>query len=150
MTESRIEFSIGTISFSGQGTEDWLSKELEKLLVELPKLLEVVPPPSITSSEKQNETAPPPFTASLASYIKDKGGDKNQTQRFLATADWLRLKGNPVLTTSTVSKALADNQQKKLSNPSQCLNDNVSKGYCEKNGDGFFITPDGLAALGHK
>ena len=78
-----------------------------------------------------------------------QGGESKQVNRFLSTADWLRRRGNENLTTAAVTKALRDQKQKRLTNPSDCLNNNVSKGYCEKGGGGFFITPDGLTKLGH-
>ena len=69
-------------------------------------------------------------------------------RRFLTTADWLRQRGETDLTTKKVSKALSDNRQKKLTNPSGCLNQNVAKGHCEKSDGGFYITPEGLKDLG--
>jgi len=51
------------------------------------------------------------------------------------------------LTTGDVSKALKDSNQSRLGNPSQCLNDNVSKGYCEKDGKQFFVTQEGKVSL---
>jgi len=89
-----------------------------------------------------------PFNGSLASYLKAKGGESKQVERFLTTAGWLYRRGTRELTTSSVAKALAENHQKKLSNPADCLNQNCSKGYCEKQKDHFFITPDGWKALG--
>ncbi len=89
------------------------------------------------------------FTKSLASYIREKGADGNQTQRFLVTADWLRRRGQ-ALSSGAVAKALTDNQQSRVSNPADCLNKNVGKGFCEKTKDGsFFITPEGLKELGY-
>ncbi len=88
------------------------------------------------------------FTVSLAAHIRSKGKETNQVHRFLVTADWLRRRGSGVLSTASVSKALSDNHQSKLTNPAECLNKNVSKGFCEKNKDGFFITPEGLKELG--
>ena len=84
---------------------------------------------------------------SLASYIRDKQADKNQTRRFLVTASWLSGRSSEPLTTTAVAKALLDNHQKRLGNPADCLNKNVSRGFCEKTKDGFFITPEGLEAL---
>jgi len=89
------------------------------------------------------------FTTTLASYIRDKKGDSNQVDRFLITADWLRRRGTAKLTTAAVSKALKDYQQKRLANPAECLNRNVSKGYCEKADGGLYITPEGLKHLGY-
>jgi hypothetical protein len=86
----------------------------------------------------------------LASFIKAAKGETKQVQRFLATAGWLFRRGETKLTTSAVSSALSENHQKRLGNPADCLNQNVSKGYCEKQGDGFFITPEGWRALGQE
>jgi hypothetical protein len=85
---------------------------------------------------------------SLASQIKAKKADKSQVMRFLATAQWLASRSDAPLTATAVAKALGDHNQKRLSNPADCLNQNVGKGFCEKRKDGsFFITPEGLEAL---
>jgi hypothetical protein len=90
----------------------------------------------------------PAKNGSLAAHIKAKKGEKNQITRFLATASWLSSRGDDPLTATAISKALSDHHQKKLANPADCLNKNVSKGHCEKRKDGsFFITPEGLEAL---
>jgi len=88
------------------------------------------------------------FEVSLASHIRAKGADGSQMQRFLVTADWLRRRGQS-LSASAIAKALTENQQSRLANPSDCLNKNVAKGFCEKTKDGFFITPEGLRELGY-
>jgi hypothetical protein len=150
MAEGKIEFSLGALSFSGEGELEWLASQLDKVLEAAPSLQKIVPAP-------QPAAPPSPpgsgtgggFTDTLASYVKAKGADSNQVKRFLATADWLRRRGTPTLTTAAVSKALSDHHQKKLSNPADCLNKNVAKGHCEKKGEGFFITPDGLTELGN-
>jgi hypothetical protein len=88
---------------------------------------------------------------SLAAYIKSNKGGTTQTIRFLATAYWLSGRGSDALTTKAVAKALSDNHQKRLANPADCLNKNVSKGLCEKRPDGsFFVTPEGLQSLGEE
>jgi len=84
---------------------------------------------------------------SLASFIKERKSENNQTRRFLTTARWLQLRGTEEPTSSDVAKALRDNHQVRLSNPADCLNKNVSRGFCEKTSNGFFITPEGLTAL---
>ena len=85
---------------------------------------------------------------SLAAFIKAKKGEKNQITRFLATASWLSGRSADPITASAVAKALSDNHQKRLANPADALNKNVSKGHAEKRKDGsFFITPEGLEAL---
>jgi hypothetical protein len=127
------------------------SQQLQHVLSQVPELIKIpeVLAPEASAEEGKGEPAATKPVGSLASHIKAKGGDTNQLQRFMATADWLRLKGETALKTGLISKALAENHQKKLSNPADCLNKSVSKGHCEKNGDGFFITPEGLKTLGH-
>jgi hypothetical protein len=150
MPEANVQFELGSLKFSADGSEAWIAKQLEFVISKLPELSKVaavapIPPQSGT----QSPAKPTVTVGSLASHIKEKGGDSNQVQRFLATADWLRLKGEKNLKTALVSKALQDNHQKKLSNPADSLNLNVAKGLCEKAADGFFITPEGLKALGY-
>jgi len=101
------------------------------------------------------KTAPVPegsadkLNGSLSSLLKATGGDNNQMRRFLATAVWLRRRGHDGdLTSSIVAKTLQENHQKKLANPADCLNKNVSKGYCEKTKSGFFVTEEGKTSLG--
>lgn len=151
MTEGKVEFSGGGLSFSGQGEQEWLSKQLDKILAAAPELQKLealpIPTPGVPAGTPEAEGE---FKETLAGYIKAKGGESNQVLRFLATADWLQRRGEQKLTTAAVSKALVSNHQKKLGNPADCLNKNVAKGHCEKYGDGFFITSDGLKELGHK
>jgi hypothetical protein len=151
MAEASIQFELGAIKFSSEGSEAWVAKQLEYVISQLPELskaAEIAPPPAHIQPNSP-ATKTPSSVGSLASHIKEKGGEGNQVQRFLATADWLRLKGEKNLKSTLVSKALQENHQKKLSNPADSLNLNVAKGYCEKTPDGFFITPEGLKALGH-
>ena len=155
MAQAKIKFSFGSLSFSGEGEEGWLTKQLDKFLEAAPQLSsfqtpdgdsDVPPKPS-----GENLSISKKFTKPLGPYIKSKGGESNQNKRFLATADWMRQRGVKKLTAIAVRVALKDNQQKKLTNPADCLNQHVSRGLCEKSKDGeFFITPEGLAELGHK
>jgi hypothetical protein len=148
MSTSNVTLSYGSVSFSAEGAEEWVSTQLDKILETATKLSQV---PTAPKGERKPslEEVGGPFTATLAGHIRAKNGEVNQVRRFLATADWLRLRKSEKLSTSAVAKALSDNHQKRLGNPSDCLNKNVSKGHCEKSGDDFFITPDGLKELGY-
>ena len=44
MADAKIEIKVGAFSFSGEGTEKWLSGELEKLLAKIPELVDVAAP----------------------------------------------------------------------------------------------------------
>ena len=153
MADAKIEIGIGRFTFSGEGSETWIAAQLAFVLDKIPAMLASpeLAEPAVEEAPDKGKGIPPKVVqvGSLASYVKSKGGDTNQNQRFLATADWLRLKGQSSLQTAMISKALQDNHQKRLSNAADCLNKNVSKGLCEKTSDGFFITPEGLKALGH-
>jgi hypothetical protein len=142
---------IGSISFMGEGSETWLAAQLKVILAEAPKIAVVTPEPPADSGQatpsKKNEGG---FTTALGTYLTEKNAATNQVKRFLATADWLRRRGTSTLTTAAVTQALKDNHQPRLSNPADCLNQNVGKGHAEKKaGKEFFITPAGLTSLGH-
>jgi hypothetical protein len=150
MNQSKLEITVGNLSFSGEGEQSWLAEQLEKVLKAAPTVATAQMTNQQSEQSTTNTTAQTQnFTTTLASYIRDKGGDSNQVDRFLITADWLRRKGVSKLTTAEVSSALKNNQQKRLANAAECLNRNVSKGYCEKVDGGFYISPDGLRKLGH-
>lgn len=155
MTTAKIEVNVGGLGFSAEGEQEWLAEQLDKILKAAPEVVGATqaaassPGGQSGSANTGSAAASGSFTETLASYIKAKKGDDNQVQRFLATADWLRRRGENPLTTRAVTSALKTNHQKKLVNPADCLNQNVAKGYCEKADGGFFITPDGLKALGH-
>lgn len=153
MTNAKIDFTFGSLTFAGEGEEVWLAKQLDKILAAAPTLSELhapSPTPETPSAAAGQNAQGGSFAVPLANHVKTKGGESNQVRRFLAAADWLRLRGSKNLTAGGVAKALSDNQQKKLGNAADCLNKNVSKGFCEKSGDGFYITPHGLKELGHQ
>lgn len=143
----KIELTIGDLRFSGEGDQDWLDQQISRLIDIVPKVQIAASIDGVSSKPEpeQNETV---STQSLASYLRAKGADTVQVQRFLATAGWLSRRGERVLTTKAVNKALQDNQQKRLSNAADCLNQNVGRGFCEKTTGGFFITPEGWRQLG--
>ena len=145
---AKIALTIGNLSFSGEGDQDWLDQQISRLI-------DIATPVQVDNSVNDVSSGPKPkrsvtvLTESLPSYLRTKGADTVQNQRFLATAAWLQHRGEKVLTTQAVSKALRDNQQKRLGNASECLNQNVGKGFCEKTTAGeFFITPEGWKHLG--
>jgi hypothetical protein len=154
MADARIEIKVGAFSFSGEGTEKWLSGELEKLLVKIPELADVTadtgngddPDKSDTKlgHSKKGKVVP------LATFLKEKSATTNQVKKFLATAVWLHDSNKQErLTSGDVKTALKTANQNKLTNPANCLNQNAAKGFCEKDGsNGFFVTDEGRESLG--
>jgi hypothetical protein len=146
LTTAKIEISIGAITFSGEGTEEWLEKQLDKLLAAAPTLA-AIHPPTDTDSGDQNGPKVAKEIGTLPSFLQKKTATRNHVRRFLATAEWLHNKGKQRLQTGDVVKALSEANQPRLSNPSECLNQNVTKGHCEKEGKTFFVTPEGKTVL---
>ena len=148
MADAKIQFSVGPVSFSGEGASEWLEKQLDKLLHAAPELIKLAPhqqreeDDDVAKSRVHDKGA----VGTLAAFIAQHKAT-SQVQRFLATAAWLHRRGNEHIQTKDVSKALQDSHQKRLSNPADCLNQNVSKGYCEKVGNKFFVTQEGRESL---
>jgi hypothetical protein len=142
MTVAKIQISVGSITFSGEGNEDWLEKQLDKLLKAAPVLVESAP-----KSKDEEAGAGGGAVGTLAAFLTKKSATTNQTKRFLATAEWVHLKGKKRLQTKDITKALSDANQKRLGNPADCLNKNVAKGHCEKEGSEFYVTPEGRDSL---
>lgn len=154
MANAKIDFTVGGISFSGEGEESWLADQLDKIIDKAPHLIQIAPALSITKEEQEAAISPPTTdeeaaiaAQTLPSFLKQKNAMSPQTRRFLATAVWLHAKGNTRLTTSDVIKATKDSNQPRFGNASDLLNKNVAEGYCEKDGKQFFVTAHGKTAL---
>lgn len=147
MTTAKVGFTIGSFTFSAEGTEKWAADQLDKVLARAEAIAQIAPSePSGGNDEHTN--GKPKKAGSLVSYIEKAGGSTNQTKRFLATAVWLHDRGSKRVTTADIAKSLRENSQKKLGNPSDCLSKNIRKGFCEKDGDQFFVTDDGRKDIG--
>ena len=156
MGDSKLEIKVGSITFSGEGTGDWLSRQLDKVPAKIPELLAVAPQENGQIGDgggnPGNGGSGPPSgktSGTLAAYLKGTGSTSNQVRKFLATAVWLHdSEGKKRLTTKEVSSALNSHSQGKFTNPADCLNQNVGKGHCVKDGKTFYVVPDGRASLG--
>lgn len=146
MTNAKIQISVGAISFSGEGTEEWLEKQLDQLLASAPTLAAIHP--SNDGADDNDGSSAKADPGTLATYIQKKNGGSNQVRRFLATADWLHLKGMKRLHSKDVTKALSDANQNRLTNPADCLAQNIGKGHCVREGGSFYVSPEGRQTLG--
>jgi hypothetical protein len=150
MSEGKIEIKIGQIQFSGSGEQDWVAKQLDKIIAQAEKLIQLTPQEEQSDeggNDKPIRKDPSIAKKTLPVFLGEKNATKNQVKKFLTTAVWLESKGKQKMTTRDISKALSDSHQSRLGNPSDCLNQNVSKGYCEKDGKEFFVTDDGKKSL---
>lgn len=155
MSDSKLEFKIGSITFSGEGTGDWLSKQLDKVLAKIPELV------AVASSEILGNTGNVPtdkhegdhanahkVSETLAGFLKAASVGTNQNKKFLATAVWLHdtAKKNR-LTTTEVIGALNTHSQGKLTNAALNLKRNIGKGFCVRDGKQFYVTSEGRESL---
>lgn len=155
MSDSKIQIKVGGVEFSGEGNQDWLTTQLDKIITKVPELLKI----ELTSQNNNsggsgkssnNSGNLTSFTkpANLSMFLKEKGAATNQVKKFLATAAFLQLNGRNRLSTSDIVKALKDSNQTRLGNASEYLNQNVKKGHCEKDGGKeFFVTSHGFNEL---
>lgn len=155
MSETKIQVKVGIIEFSGEGNQDWLSAQLDKILEKAPELLKIghafpkVTKEVHTTSEKDSKSEEPVISkpTNFPAFLKEKGATTNQTKKFLATAAFIQLNGKDRLMTSEISSLLSKSNQSKIGNPSDKLNKNVGKGFCTKEGNSFYVTPEGFKDL---
>jgi hypothetical protein len=145
MADAKIEIKVGEVSFVGEGSETWLTSQLEKVIKHLPDLVKVAPVQALAPDHQDSAhraTKPAGPKGTLAQFVSAHGKG-SQTRKFLATAVWLDPGGDKRLTTRDVSDALKNARQGKLTNAAQNLNDNVKQGFCEKDGKQFYVTDSG-------
>lgn len=146
---TKLFLKLGAVEIHLEGEESWIKSTYDKVFDDLEKLgslnkrvvvSESVRGETATTNEIEN-------TPALPIFLSQKNATKSQNQKFLATAVWLHSRGKNRLTVSDVTSALSQNNQGRLGNPSDVLSQNVGKGFCEKDGKEFFVTPEGKAAL---
>lgn len=142
----KIKIKVGEVEVEYEGAEAFLDKKLPGLISQLSQVAESVPTDG--KEEKKKRRKDGGSVGTLASFLKDKKAGSSQNRRFLATSEWLHRKGKEMLNTGEITKALKNSHQSRLGNPSDTLNQNVSKGFCEKHGKDFFVTNEGRTELG--
>jgi hypothetical protein len=150
--DTKIQFKLGGVEFLAEGPAEWVSSQLDKVIEKAPKLLALAPltAPQVKVHEgghQEMKSDPEVAGKTLVAFLKEKNATTRQVTKFLATAIWLEAKGKNRITTRDITQALQDANQSRLGNPANCLNQNVSKGHCEKDGKEFFVTVEGKAAL---
>ena len=153
MSDGKIEISIGDISFVGEGEQNWVAEQLDKILEKAPELTKTIPKrKKVSQTDTVSEHTAEGDDAAIAqktlpTFLVTTKAKSNQVIRFLATAVWLQAKGHKRLKTGDVTSSLASANQTRLANPSACLSSNIKKGFIERNGSEFFVTDDGKASL---
>jgi hypothetical protein len=151
MADGSVDFTIGTIKFQCQGEQEWVSKQLGVLLLNLDKITHYSPRTvgldESNNDDNEHHQAKGKKGETLPTYLISVGAKSVQVKKFLATAYWLTLKGQDSLTTTDVNKAIKDASQNKLNNASECLAQNIKKGFCEREGESFKVVQTGIDSL---
>jgi len=152
MSESKIQIKVGSVEFVAEGDPAWITKEVDKFIKEVPGLSKISPPSggNLGGGGGHAPMGTDAVIASkpLATFLKERDATVTQVKKFLVTAVWLEAKGKGRLTTSNVTEALSAANQSRLGNAADCLNQNVGKGFCEKEGTQFYVTQEGRDSLG--
>lgn len=82
MSTAKIEVKIGSFTFSGEGEEGWLAKQLDKVLERSEKLNNFVLPENNNSGANNNLPKGDIIKTTLPSYLSSKGATKNQVKKF--------------------------------------------------------------------
>ncbi len=150
MANAHIKFKIGNIEFVGKGEQSWVTEQLDKVLERIPSLAteSKKSTPKVVVETTQVDKVTPKIDASnlenLSTFLRKRDAIDKQRRRFLGTAVWLQLKGQQMIKTKEVTDALRAARQIKITNPSHQLNQNISQGFCQKEGQGFYVTPQGV------
>ncbi|MFC1965566.1 hypothetical protein ACFLWI_01270 [Chloroflexota bacterium] len=154
MANAKIDFTIGGISFSGEGEESWLANQLDKIIEKAADLIKIAPSPQVITEGAGTTTAHEVAKADsaiaaqpLSSFLRDKNATRVQIRKFLATALWLQEKGKERMLTGDIIRALKDSNQTRLGNASRELASNISSGVIDRDGRQFFVTEQGKASL---
>jgi hypothetical protein len=147
MSEAKIEIKAGGAEFHATGDQDWVAEQLDKFLANAAKIATLPSVDQDGGGKTPGGTKGDAAIANkpLATFLKERSATTSQVKKFLATAIWLDAKGRHRMTTGDVTNALKDANQTRLGNPADCLNKNVGKGLCEKDGNQFFVTEGGKA-----
>jgi hypothetical protein len=156
MPDARLDFGLGILSFSAEGSEGWLAEQFDKVIAQLEEL--------DLSKEGRSPNAPaspippgqPPATDSqigsttLVAFLQKCSATSNGNKKFLATALWVMGKqAKNTFTAKDVTSALSTAQQSRLANPSQSLARVTKAGHAEVSSNGeYYVTPEGRKELG--
>ena len=146
----KVRIRVGDVEVDFEGNEPALYSKVPELAERLAKLNDQV---SHAVDGKKGQHAGQGHgkdrqIGTLPAFLKNSDAGTRQWKRLVGCAEWLHRRGTKTLAVRDVVKALSDNHQKRMGNPSDVLSQCISKGYCEKHASGFFVTDEGRAAIG--
>jgi hypothetical protein len=155
MPDARLDFALGILSFSAEGSEGWLAEQFDKVIVKLEDLdISTISPPSCPPSTPQTGSLPDTNlqigSTTLVAFLQKCAATSNANKKFIATALWtMNKQAKNTFTIKDVTSALNTAQQTRLANPSQSLARVTKAGHAELSSNGeYYITPEGRKDLG--
>jgi len=140
---TKLRIRVGDVEVEYEGPEAFLNKKLPELIGNVAKVRGTKSEGDEGGSGMGSEGS-----QTLVAFLGATNSKSNQKRKFLATAQWLHGQGKKMLRTRDITAALKESQQSRLGNPSDCLNKNIADGFCQKEGQEFFVTPEGKRKLG--
>src|SRR5258708_8407814 len=127
MNETKIQIKIGGIEFLGEGNQDWLTTQFDKVLDRIPELAKIgltISSPSANpgktspgiedGSKADSENIP----RNLVKFLKEKDAIAKQVRKFLPTPAFLQLNGKNRVNTEDVTETLTPANQTRIANAS--------------------------------
>ena len=143
MANVKIKVSIGTIQFTGEGEENWVEKQLDKIIDHAPGLLKVVPAVSAHNSGKGetglHENTLQLTTGSIASKLGCKTGSdlvKAATARLTLVGEKAKFHRKDIL--AEMQSASAFYKESYTSNLSKYLTGLVKKNVLLEQSSGVY------------
>lgn len=110
MSDSKIQVKVGIVEFSGEGNQDWLAKQLDKILDKVPELLKIEV--GGTKNEKGNggtDTGGKALSRLSVLNIAGKLSAKSGAEVAVAAAAYLHfVKAKPVFSKKDLSAAMKE------------------------------------------
>ena len=110
MSESKIQVKVGIVEFSGEGEQDWLAKQLDKILEKVPELLKIEvsnSPRTIPGTPNEISSTGIPKAGLSVLNITGKLSPKSGSDLAIAAAAYVHfVEGKPSFTRDDISSTM--------------------------------------------
>jgi len=154
MSDSKIQVKVGSVEFSGEGNQDWLSKQLDKVLEQIPKLLksEMDTPKKAGIKSDSTDSGESSITALSLINIAGKLNCKSGNDLAVAAAAFLHFIEHKLAfsrdeLSSTMKKALGFYKENMMGNLTKTLTQLEKSGVFNKSSNLYSIQATKVAEL---
>ena len=153
MSDSKIQVKVGIVEFSGEGNQDWLAKQLDKILDKVPELLKIeVSGPKHDIDNGPAETGRKSLSGLSVLNITGKLGAKSGAEVAVAAAAYLHfVKGKPIFSrdelSSTMKEATGIYKNSMLANLTKTLAQLEKNGTFNKSSNSYSLNATKVSEL---